>query len=92
MLQSLPLVEPHSIVEAVTLTAVIGLGKVWDHYRARPRATQLDTIANDVRDLKAYVVGPDGQNGLRSEVRDIKERIGAMEERERDRLHGKYAK
>jgi hypothetical protein len=44
----------------------------------------------EVRDLKAYVIGPDGQNGLRGDVREMKERVGGLEERERDQLHSSY--
>lgn len=90
--------DPH-MVETATLGVVVGLGKIWDHFRSKPRDTHLRTIArnvdqlrDDVRDLKAFVVGPDGNNGLRSEVRDVKGRVIGLEDRERDRLHGKYTK
>jgi len=99
LLQTMSFIEPHSVVEAAAIGAVVGLGKVWDHFTAKPQRGEIraiskavDDLRNDVRDLKAFVVGPDGSNGLRSEVRDVKERIGGLEDRERDRLHGRYAK
>jgi hypothetical protein len=65
--------------------------------RERASVTQMNRIeesvaetTGEVRDLKAYVIGPDGQNGLRGDVREIKERVRGLEERERDQLHSSY--
>lgn len=48
-------------------------------------STAVDTIGGDVRDLRAFVVGPDGQNGLRGDVRGLTKRVDGIEERERAR-------
>lgn len=53
-----------------------------------PVSIKLDSLSNDVQDLRAHVIGPDGQNGLRSEVREIKSDVRGILERER--LHGTY--
>lgn len=37
-------------------------------------------------ELRAFVVGPDGQNGLRGDLGEVKERVDELEERERNRL------
>lgn len=40
---------------------------------------------SEIRDLKAHVIGPDGQNGLRGEVREIKDDVRGLLSRERGR-------
>lgn len=56
----------------------------------------VDDLTGDVRDLRAHIVGPDGQNGLRGDVRELKEDVKGILHRERDRaedrLHGEYRK
>lgn len=52
-----------------------------------PVSIKLDSLSNDVQDLRAHVIGPDGQNGLRGEVREIKTDVRGILERERDRVH-----
>lgn len=56
----------------------------------------VDDLTGDVRDLRAHLVGPDGQNGLRGDVRELKEDVKGILHRERDRaedrLHGEYRK
>lgn len=92
------------IVEAVVVGVVVGIGKLFDHRANKKRETRdrasvtqmnriedgLEVVSNEVRDLKAYVIGPDGQNGLRGDMREMKERVGGLEQRERDNLHGAY--
>lgn len=40
------------------------------------------SLSTDVRDLKAYVVGPDGQNGLRGDVKELKTQVTGLLSRE----------
>jgi hypothetical protein len=94
--------ESHAI-EAIVVGVMLGAGKLWDHFKGRKRDRSSTTaltairddlreVKDDVRDLRAFVVGPDGQNGLRGDVREIKSRVIGLEERERDRLHGPYVR
>jgi|SRR6185437_2830328 len=39
-----------------------------------------------LRELRAFIVGPDGKNGLRGDLRDLAERVDAAEKREMDAL------
>lgn len=48
-----------------------------------PVSIKLDSLQNDVQDLRAHVIGPDGQNGLRGDFRDLKEDVRGLLERER---------
>lgn len=41
-------------------------------------------LGDDMRDLTAHVIGPDGQNGLRGDVRELKEDVRGILERERE--------
>jgi len=43
-------------------------------------------VRADIAEVRAFVVGPDGENGLRSDVRQIRQKVEGLEERERDRL------
>lgn len=58
--------------------------------RIDPVAAKVDILSGEVRDVKAHVVGPDGKNGLRGELREfkreVKERFDSIDERERERL------
>lgn len=47
-------------------------------------------VRSEVREVRAFVVGPDGENGIRGDIREVKARVIGLEERERDRLHGTY--
>ncbi len=47
---------------------------------------RLDTMERSVTEVRSFVVGPDGDNGLRGDVREVKSRVIALEDRERDRL------
>lgn len=48
---------------------------------------QFAAITREMLDLKAYVIGPDGENGLRGDVREIKEEVKGILNRERDRVN-----
>jgi hypothetical protein len=45
----------------------------------------LEELSDEVRDVKAFVIGPDGQNGLRGDVKELKQDVKGILERERDR-------
>lgn len=100
---AIPSQVPQIITESVVLGVMIGLGKVWDHRKGsrRDRLTtsalksiseDVGEVKNEVRDLKAHVIGPDGQNGLRSDVRELRADVKGILERERDQIHGPYRK
>lgn len=89
------------LVASIVTAAVVGIKALSDHRKGKKRPSELgaelerrlkplheslDTLGGDVRDLKAYVIGPDGQNGLRGDVRDLKARVDGVEEREREWL------
>lgn len=40
------------------------------------------SVATDVRDLRAHVIGPDGRNGLRGDVRELKTKVDGLLNRE----------
>ena len=50
---------------------------------------EVSEVSGDVRDLKAYVIGPDGQNGLRGDVRVLKEDVRGLLDREMPRTRRK---
>lgn len=43
-------------------------------------------VTKQYQQLHDHLVGPDGENGMRSDVREIGRRIGELEARERERL------
>lgn len=47
--------------------------------------TDVGDLREEVRETRAFVVGPDGQNGLRGDLRKAESRIDAIEDRERER-------
>lgn len=51
---------------------------------------QFNAVRRDVQSLHDHLVGPDGENGIRSDVRSIAQRLGDMEKRERERLEAGY--
>lgn len=63
------------------------LGRELDK-RLMPMDIKLDSLSGEVRDLKAHVIGPDGQNGLRSDVKELRTDVKGLLDRER--LHGPY--
>lgn len=48
-----------------------------------------DGIERSVATLSAHVIGPDGENGIRGDVRELKVKMEGFERRERDRLERK---
>ncbi|MDB4876476.1 MAG: hypothetical protein JWM41_2922 [Gemmatimonadetes bacterium] len=51
----------------------------------------MERLGSDIREVRAFVVGPDGENGIRGDLREVKERVKAIEERELgDRRVGAY--
>lgn len=42
----------------------------------------VQAVSTEVRDLKAYVIGPDGQNGLRGDMRELKGKVEGLLTRE----------
>lgn len=62
-----------------------------------PVGIKLDSLVGDMQDMKEHLAtvdslvrGPDGQNGMRGDLRKVEKRMDEFEERERDRLHGSY--
>jgi hypothetical protein len=61
-------------------------------------ALEMKQLEASVAEVRAFVVGPDGENGIRGDVRQLGARFDDMEERERqrdrdrerDRVHGAY--
>lgn len=47
-------------------------------------------VRNDLQRLNDHIVGPDGDNGVRGDVREIATRVMGLETRERDRLESAY--
>ncbi len=39
---------------------------------------EITELAGEVKDLKAHVIGPDGQNGLRADVRELKDDVRGL--------------
>lgn len=91
------------IVESLLTLAVCGKA-LTDHLREKRREAsrdekirgsfhgvhqRLDALQLEVHDLTAYVIGPDGENGIRGDVREMKQKIDGLEERERRRLEGR---
>jgi hypothetical protein len=85
----------------------------WTAIAAHKKGSRRDTSSNkqlveikdavgelktEVAAVKSHVIGPDGQNGLRGDVRELKTDVkGLLErererDRERDRLHGGYTR
>lgn len=60
------------------------LGEVTGAFQQR-----CDGIERSVATLSAHVIGPDGENGLRSDVRKIQDKLDDFERRERERLERK---
>lgn len=49
-------------------------------------SAEIGTVRAEVAEVRAFVVGPDGENGIRGDVREVKKRVIGLEERERDHL------
>ena len=79
-----------SNIGAGIVTVAVAIKGLYDHRTNQRRdetaEEQIGQIRIDIRDLKAFVVGPDGENGIRADVREIKKRVIGLEDRERERL------
>ncbi len=87
----IPGADTPTLASALTLLAVVGKG-VLDHRKGKEgkresnRAMRsIDDLKAGIAELKAYVIGPDGENGLRGDVRELKSDVKGILERERDR-------
>lgn len=50
--------------------------------RADGITRDMAVLSGEMKDLKAYVIGPDGQNGLRGDVRELKADVKGLMDRE----------
>jgi hypothetical protein len=55
----------------------------------RETCATLNAFQLELKDLRAFVVGPDGENGIRGDLRHLKKEMQGLLERERDRLEAK---
>lgn len=53
--------------------------------RLLPLNLTITSLGMDIRDLQAHVIGPDGTNGLRGDVRELKADVRGLLDRERDK-------
>ena len=78
---------------------VLGLGQFLTWFSGRHRGNKgkkeskdafkriedsLASVQTQVRDLSSHVIGPDGENGIRGDVRELKTAVNGILERERD--------
>jgi hypothetical protein len=47
---------------------------------------QFSAVSRELVELRAFVVGPDGENGLRGDLKELKSTVTGLVERERERL------
>lgn len=75
--------------EALVVLIVAGKGLL-DHRGGRRRdkslGEQFGELSAGIAEVRAFCVGPDGKNGIRGDVHEIKKRVIGLEDRERDRL------
>lgn len=92
---------------------VVAAGTVWNRRRGVVNAatlsriekkvenlsTDIDDLTGDTRELRVVIIGVDGNNGLRGDVRELKDDVKEITKREleraersRDPLHGEYRK
>lgn len=93
----LPMFTPsptvHALIESILVIAIAARTYL-ERQREPKRVQELDAklteklapVHAQLLVLEAHVIGPDGENGIRGDVRDIKRRVEGLEERERDRL------
>lgn len=76
-------------VQLFAMSVVVGLASVIQHLVAKPgraeSANALTELKTSIAELRAFIVGPDGENGLRGEVRELKDDVKGILERERVR-------
>ena len=84
---SITTTDTTTLASAVTFLAVVGQGLL-AHRKGKEfkRASQdsYNSLNAGIAELKAYVIGPDGENGLRGDVRELKSDVKGILERERD--------
>lgn len=105
LLQATSVVPSSRAIESVIVGLMLGVSKVYDHFTSKKRersssaamgrfsekiSLEVREVRDEVRDLSAHVIGPDGQNGLRGDVRELKADVKGILGRERDRLNGEY--
>lgn len=74
-------------VETAIVAGLLTVAKAFDHFKgkrrdARHAATQ-HRIEGELRDLRAHVIGPDSQGGLRADLAYLERRVTGIEDRER---------
>jgi hypothetical protein len=89
--------ETPTLASALTLLAVVGQGwlahrKGREGKRANSRTTEaIDELELGLRELRVAMIGIDGENGIRGDVRELKDDVKGILERERDRAaHQSY--
>jgi hypothetical protein len=88
------------VVAAFTAIAAHKKGSKRDTSSNRQLVEIKDAVAElktEVVAVKSHVIGPDGQNGLRGDVRELRADVKGLLDRERerdrtDRLHGGYVR
>lgn len=101
LLQGLPVPSLHDAAEAVGFVA-LAIKSVLDHRKGTRRDTvgvgtlsriekSVTEVRDEVRDLSAHVIGPDGKNGLRGRVEALEQSREREREAEIERLrHAPY--
>jgi hypothetical protein len=83
--------ETPTLASALTLLAVVGQGflahrKGQEGKRASARTTKsIDELKLGLSELKVTMIGIDGENGIRGELRELKDEVRGILDRERDR-------
>lgn len=49
-------------------------------------ALRFERINGNIKELRAFLVGPDGENGFRGDLREMRHILNGLLDRERDRL------
>jgi hypothetical protein len=84
---SITTTDTTTLASAVTFLAVVGQGLL-AHRKGKEgkRASQdsYNRLSTGIAELKAYVIGPDGENGIRGDVRELKQKVEGILDRERE--------
>jgi hypothetical protein len=81
---------------AAAFLAQLG-GALWNNHKGRKRdrgasdrwekvGRTLGALGDQVTRVEHYVVGPDGKNGIRRDLQEVKEEVKGLRERELERL------
>jgi hypothetical protein len=80
---------PEHLADALVVIIVAAKG-VLDHRGGKRRdvasGSRLDRIDKNIDKLFGFIVGPDGQNGMRGDLRKVEDRVCELEDRELQRL------